>query len=100
KERGLAGDERVEAMLAPEVWQAPDDQTDRAEERDREEHGEVRAEPRPREGMDRLKHAAAREEGAEDREAIGQDHEDQVPDLQHPLLLLDHDRVQEGGPHE
>ena len=39
----------------------------------------------------------AREEGAEQREAERERDEDDVPHLQHPALLLDHHRVEEGG---
>ena len=47
--------------------------------------------------MDRLQNAGADEEGAEQRHREGADDQARVPNLQHPPLLLDHDRVQEGG---
>ena len=78
---------------------APDQQ--RAEEdagRDQhvaEEDG--REQRRLREGVDRLHDAAARQEGAEEAERVGEADQQQVPGLQHVALFLDHHRVQVGG---
>ena len=53
------------------------------------------AERRGAEGVDRVEDPRAHEEGAEDRQHAGGQHERDVPDLQHPALLLDHHGVQE-----
>ena len=50
--------------------------------------------------MHRRDDAAARDEGAEEREAEGESDQRQVPDLQHVLAFLDHHRMQVRGHHE
>ena len=63
----------------------------------REEGEEPAADRALRERVDRVDHARAREERAEEREVERERDEDHVPDLQHPALLLDHHRVEERG---
>ena len=59
-----------------------------------------RADRGEHEGVHRGHDPRAGQQGAEDREAERQRHQRDVPDLQHPLLLLHDDRVQEGGADE
>ena len=46
--------------------------------------------------MDAIDQAAAGGEGAKNDRREGEDHQEHVPDLQHPALFLNHDAVNEG----
>ena len=97
QEDGLARDQRVDSLLGAQVVEAGDDQRRRAEHDDGDQAEDVGADGVVAEGMDRLQDAGADQERAQQRQREGGDDEAGVPDLQHPALLLDDDRVQEGG---
>ncbi len=97
QEDGLARDQRVDPLLRAQVVEPRDDQRRRADQDDADQAEDVGPDGAVAEGVDRLQHAGADEEGAEQRQREGGDDQAGVPDLQHPPLLLDHDRVQEGG---
>src|SRR5438093_11279356 len=48
--------------------------------------------------MDGLHHAAACQQGSENRHDKGKDDQHHIPDLQHAFLFLDHDGMQKRGP--
>ena len=95
EERRLPRDGRLELRRRAELGQPPEHDRERHGDR----HGDECEEPRPdralRERVDRVDDAGSREERPEQRERERDDHQQDVPDLQHPALLLDHHRVQE-----
>ena len=96
-EDGLARDQRVDPLLRAQVVEAGDDQRRRADQHHPDQAEDVGPDGAVAEGVDRLQHAGADEEGAEQRQREGGDDQAGVPDLEHAALLLDHHRVQEGG---
>ena len=67
----------------------------RAQEHEGKEPKEELADRALAEGVDGSDDPRAREEGAEQGEAEGQDDQGEVPELEHPPPLLDHHRVEE-----
>ena len=84
-------------MLAAQHVASRDDEVDRADDHHRDQADERHAECVSAECVDRVEDAAAHEERAHDRERPGGEHQRDVPDLEHPALLLDHQRMQECG---
>ena len=82
------------------VVEPRDDQERRADHHHRDQAQQRRADRGGAEGMDRLQDARADQEGAEQRKRERPADQGDVPHLEHPPPLLDHDRVQEGGPHQ
>ena len=84
-------------VLTLEQWVPPRDQQDtnpgqhsherEEDERDRRVFGER---------MNRLDQARPRQEGRENREQERERHQTHVPDLEHPPVFLNLDRVEEG----
>ncbi len=79
---------------------SPEEQPDRQDEDRREVTEQQRPDRRLRERVHAVHDAAPREEGTQDREREGRDHERDVPGPQEPSLLLDHHGVQIGGRRE
>ncbi len=73
----------------------PEDQVDRDQRHTCPEEEHRVADLAAGEAVDAVDQAAAGGERPEDHGAEGADHEEHVPDFEHPALLLDHDAVQE-----
>ena len=97
EEGRLAGHERLEPRARPEQREPVDDQGRRGRGHDSDEAEEPGSDRGLREAVDRVDHAASRQEGAEERQAERAGDEHGVPDPQHVLLLLHHHRVEIGG---
>ncbi len=97
EEDGLPRDERLELRRRAEQRQPPDDQRRRERDGDHDEREEPWPDVALRERVDRVDDPGTRQERAEDREAEREGDEHDVPDLEHPPLLLDHHRVEERG---
>ena len=95
EERSLARDRRLELRRRAELRQPPEHEPEGHRHGERDEREEPWSDRALREGVDRVDDTRAREERPEQREREREDHEQDVPDLQHPALLLDHHRVQE-----
>ena len=77
--------------------QPVEQQIKRSGQGDDQKRREVAADRRLRESMNGVDHAAASQECAEDGHDISHDHQDNIPNLQHAFLFLNHDRMQEGS---
>ena len=84
QEDRLARGQRLDPPLGAQVVEARDDQRRRADDHDRDQAEQRRADGRGAEGVDRLQDPRADQEGAEQREREGRDDQRHVPDLQHP----------------
>ena len=100
-EARLAREHTLELVRAAQLRQAVDQRRGEGDQHHDDVGEEDPAEAvRVGEGMDRLHDPAAREEGPEEAEPVGQPDQHQVPGLQHVALFLDHHRVDVGGPRD
>src|ERR1039458_9029907 len=97
QEAGLAGDDAFELRLAFEVIQAVEDEINGGGDADGHEGDEILSDFGAGEGVYRLHHAGAGEEGAQDAEEESGGDQNDVPDFHHAFLFLHHDGVEEGG---
>ena len=96
QEGPLPAEGRVDPPGRPEAVAPPGDEAHPDQDHRPEEAEQEGTDGRGREGVHRLDHPGAGEEGAQDGEAEGGHHQGQVPHLEDPPALGDHDRVEVG----
>ena len=100
QEAPFPGDGRFVLVPAREQWPPLPQEAGGKDHDDCKEIEEHAADRRLGERMHGGNQAAAGQEGAIDAQRKGEDDERHVPDFEHPLLFLDHDRMQERGTRE
>ena len=97
EERRLPRHQRVESVGASQRVVAHRDHHQAPDQHHAQERQEPFADRPFGERVDAGQDARAREEGPEHGERVRHQDQGDVPDLEHPALLLDHDRMQERG---